>query len=619
MCTLNNVYAQAVPEWAVESKPSISVAFPNGNMTHGGSNAVSVFNADQKAVINTFGAMEKDALYLFFVENVKGKDGDIGGYMPLQRQAGFIYELPNNELIAHELGHGAFNLRHTFSTDDFVAAQGSTDNLMDYKGGSELWMHQWKKVQDPEKVFLSFLEGEEEGEMRVKEGITDKELRNLCYSYNLKEQIYSRSKYDHPYVVSSQENILQYFAGNRGETYLFPSQEIVEKIQNSSNPLNYDAFSDDVYIGNGIYDRMITVLKSGESETCPAVFDGQDKEDFVIELLRALRLARKNSKSFSYDFGSNLNISLGSLTLPNVKDSAGIKNGGKLTDVEIITNAGTLSGINPNEYELQEEHNYLSKNDKYLCFEENKDGYALKIKTNEDCFGVLWEYIYGGKIVTKPNNELQYDIQDVKTAIESATKYATDYNCASCCNICVRSAIWEIAHSSVLFPIHGNFIGAHNASDYLYGKVSVAVNGDNNTIGTANSVCMTLEQGLIAEFKFIENMEDTTIPDFKQLQQWANEGQIIIGILTNHSGGSGHIVMIAPYSDNLDDKTIYDYRIISRNNVLMPKILECGKDRKEQSFTLQKGVQAKDISLMKWYKMINIYTSENNKIFNQKQ
>jgi predicted chitinase len=110
--------------------------------------------------------MEKEALYLFFVENVKGKDGDIGGYMPLQRQAGFIYDLPNNELIAHELGHGAFNLWHTFSSDGFIAAQGSTDNLMDYKGGTDLWMHQWKKVLDPERVFLSFLEGEEEGEMK---------------------------------------------------------------------------------------------------------------------------------------------------------------------------------------------------------------------------------------------------------------------------------------------------------------------------------------------------------------------------------------------------------------------------------------------------------------------
>ncbi|MDR1203606.1 MAG: hypothetical protein LBL58_18515, partial [Tannerellaceae bacterium] len=143
---------------------NIQVIFPGEQMTHGGSNAISVYNADQKAAIKAFGTMEKDVLYLFFVEQVKGKDGDIGGYMPLQRQAGFIYDLPNNELIAHELAHGAFNLRHTFSSEEFAAAQGTTDNLMDYKGNSELWRHQWKKIQDPERILLAFLEDEEEGE-----------------------------------------------------------------------------------------------------------------------------------------------------------------------------------------------------------------------------------------------------------------------------------------------------------------------------------------------------------------------------------------------------------------------------------------------------------------------
>jgi hypothetical protein len=273
-------------------------------------------------------------------------------------------------------------------------------------------MHQWKKVQDPEKVFLSFLEGEEEGEMRVKEGITDKELRNLCYSYNLKEQIYSRSKYDHPYVVSSQENILQYFLPEREETYLFPSQEIAKQVKDSNNDWNYDRFSDDVYIGNGIYNKMIAALKSGETETCPAVFDRQDKGDFAMEFLRALRLAHKNNKPFSYDFGGNLNISLSSLTLPDFKDSTEIKKGGKLTDLEIITNIQNLSNINLNVYDFQEKQNYLTKNDKYLCFGKDGDEYALRIKTNSDCFDVLYEYIYG-EVVKDPDNMITIRINRI--------------------------------------------------------------------------------------------------------------------------------------------------------------------------------------------------------------
>jgi hypothetical protein len=39
---------------------------------------------------------------------------------------------------------------------------------MDYKGNAELWRHQWKKIQDPERILLAFLEDEEEGEMAGK-------------------------------------------------------------------------------------------------------------------------------------------------------------------------------------------------------------------------------------------------------------------------------------------------------------------------------------------------------------------------------------------------------------------------------------------------------------------
>ena len=37
-------------------------------------------------------------------------------------------------LVAHELAHGAFRLRHTFSDDALMAPKNTTSNLMDYKG-----------------------------------------------------------------------------------------------------------------------------------------------------------------------------------------------------------------------------------------------------------------------------------------------------------------------------------------------------------------------------------------------------------------------------------------------------------------------------------------------------
>ena len=119
-------------------------------------------------MIKVLGNTDKDALYLFFIENVKGKDfnGDFAGYMPLGYQSGFIYDNPNAATVAHELAHGAFSLYHTFSNENFVAAQSTTDNLMDYKGGTELWAYQWKLIHNPKNVWLKFLQ-EEEGEMRI--------------------------------------------------------------------------------------------------------------------------------------------------------------------------------------------------------------------------------------------------------------------------------------------------------------------------------------------------------------------------------------------------------------------------------------------------------------------
>jgi hypothetical protein len=125
-----------------------------------------VYNADQKKVLEAYGQMEKEALYLFFVKEVQGKEGVLG-YMPLQYQAGFIYDDPDATIIAHELAHGAFNLWHTFSSEQFIASQGATANLMDYNNGVELWKHQWQLIDNPKNLWFKAWQDEEEGEANI--------------------------------------------------------------------------------------------------------------------------------------------------------------------------------------------------------------------------------------------------------------------------------------------------------------------------------------------------------------------------------------------------------------------------------------------------------------------
>jgi predicted SprT family Zn-dependent metalloprotease len=153
-----------VVRWDVVEGAKVNVTFADGKMTHGGSGSWKVYNADQKKVLEAYGQMEKEALYLFFVKEVQGKEGVLG-YMPLQYQAGFIYDDPGATIIAHELAHGAFNLWHTFSSEQFIASQGATANLMDYNNGVELWKHQWQLIDNPKNLWFKAWQDEEEGEM----------------------------------------------------------------------------------------------------------------------------------------------------------------------------------------------------------------------------------------------------------------------------------------------------------------------------------------------------------------------------------------------------------------------------------------------------------------------
>jgi len=83
---------------------------------------------------------DKDAYYLFLIK--KSEDGEKNSIMPFNRHFGFIFLKNNKNLssnpeklqhtIAHELGHGAFTLYHTFSSKDKSIPQGNTYNLMDY-------------------------------------------------------------------------------------------------------------------------------------------------------------------------------------------------------------------------------------------------------------------------------------------------------------------------------------------------------------------------------------------------------------------------------------------------------------------------------------------------------
>ncbi len=109
---------------------------------------MTAYSADMRRILNkhkdTYG-QEDNELYLFLVNNLKD---DVTGYMADGLNAGFI-EVGGDvaHTLAHELGHGAFTLVHSWEEYDKDGEEKS-DNLMDYSGKNRLRVKQWNRMHD---------------------------------------------------------------------------------------------------------------------------------------------------------------------------------------------------------------------------------------------------------------------------------------------------------------------------------------------------------------------------------------------------------------------------------------------------------------------------------------
>jgi hypothetical protein len=150
---LNKIYGQAVVNWTVNIAQEIKIN-DISPFDVGSSGMLSNYTDHMKKVINEYKANiveNEDTYYLFLVSNASNVD--VNGFMPRSKQAGFILkdghstEAAIARTMAHELGHGAFNLHHTFMEQGFIIPEKTTDNLMDYAGGTKLYKYQWDKIR----------------------------------------------------------------------------------------------------------------------------------------------------------------------------------------------------------------------------------------------------------------------------------------------------------------------------------------------------------------------------------------------------------------------------------------------------------------------------------------
>jgi len=184
--SLNSIYNRINISWTVVQAAAFTStgwdADRNGLLTMSGSSFLSnSLTGEPGALIKAYrNAVPTDNTkkYVFILNTSSGSTGEAGGLqgdMPRATQYGFIFLKANADVnadpavtLAHELGHGQFNLEHTFSGDIALGGQGATTawpNLMDYLGSNyrHLYKYQWNQAHQPGQV-MGIFESDEAGQ-----------------------------------------------------------------------------------------------------------------------------------------------------------------------------------------------------------------------------------------------------------------------------------------------------------------------------------------------------------------------------------------------------------------------------------------------------------------------
>ena len=165
---LDRIYAPAVVQWQVQTQEGFSATYDTDNtgLEYGASGLLSNYTGEMRTLLRAYTQtrpLAPNTYYLFIVP--KADAAGLTGYMPRKKQAGFLFADALGKMtpaqiakvVGHELGHGAFHLRHVFPP----LPQTGT-NLMDYSAaGITLHKHQWDDIHNPEAV-MGLFENDEE-------------------------------------------------------------------------------------------------------------------------------------------------------------------------------------------------------------------------------------------------------------------------------------------------------------------------------------------------------------------------------------------------------------------------------------------------------------------------
>lgn len=169
---LNEIYASAITSFNISTATPLSVDASawdkDGNSRlNVGNKLMSRYSSEMQAInseLREQSYYDKNKYY-FIVTTISGDSLNVlQGDMPRGRNIGYVFSPGDGAvtatLIAHEIGHGAFALEHTF-TGNTPIEKSSTQNLMDYSSGIVLRKYQWDHVINPVAI-IGALEDEED-------------------------------------------------------------------------------------------------------------------------------------------------------------------------------------------------------------------------------------------------------------------------------------------------------------------------------------------------------------------------------------------------------------------------------------------------------------------------
>ena len=204
-------------------------------------------------------------------------------------------------------------------------------------------------------------------------------------------------------------------------------------------------------------------------------------------------------------------------------------------------------------------------------------------------------------VEVEEENYITVVADSLTSAADQAVDYGIDFvgnSTSAACNICTRAAVYISTGSGnkVLFPKDGSHLG-DTSSPYLKGSI--------NNPGKANNIYDDLKDGFVVQWNFVDDMSGEDYPDFEQLQDDANDGEIIIGTWRNPGSGSGHIVMMVPGDSepHPNGDTDTEYQLNNGNAIEFPKILECGANHRENLTPAYDNISIAKLKVMRWYKL----------------